>query len=1799
MEPHQEMNEREESQSLLQPGINCQIFAGDVCQKDPPGATTLPEECDQFMGLDSEVTGFLETGDEHIVNYDGEDTPEISLLSNVNASEVSSKDSVRKDKEMEEVFENIRMTSDDKDMADVIPSVETMVFGITENGKMAENTEDKHLMELLSDSETFQVLDMLEYQDDTFSVHICVSEENSALPVELLSALNSLSESVEASTISHLVEEGSGHSMAKKELPADKSVNDYTHVKQTDLKSQFHLQGFKETEALTAVRTPHSSEEQDSLTEKRSPVLKDTTSCEQPVQEAACVPKKSTRKRRKLTVNHLSSCQQLLEGLNKQINSCEAKARASAEVFDTSDTKDEKEECLQLGASSCRSSSSDINTKVGQVRKSRRIAKKKKQMDSKIYFSESSRNCISLSRINRRDMFGQTLLHRAAMEDDLDSICAMIKGGAKVNARDYAGWTPLHEASVAGCFETTHELLKAGADVNCKSHEHVTPLHDAVKEGHYKVAELLLWYGADPLLKNERGKSALEEATNQQMRKLLESYVARSTIHEASAERFTEYPVGDQDGDNKSKSRPKVKARSSERVQHSFIDNTRILKQYSVKLEKKKRKRSSKNNSASQTQNSCRILNETTLKDTCPILKAKQSVRKRATSSVHHQDTSDTIDGAAKEPSMLIGSEIQQESDLDKRNNDGSSETKEVYQSSEPAGTLKSQVTNPCIVTSLNPIQEESASPSLTNLVNESNLQKEEQCAMKHSDESPYDKVDILDDNLHSAEKIYVWSVREEGINLSNEKNRSQYVHSENSMDKINLYCQRDIVIERELRIPKESLPAAREPICLEPGSTTMLPEQETALLSDSDCTVISELCNLNADQNTDKNTSKAVETCNEQIVQVNMEIFSPSAFSQHINRTGVSEYPDTYSDSELTPSVNAKSILLGPKPEENMTCHLETSRNGSEVERNTFVTSQMLDKEAFQGEVLQLEECYEASRKENADNGSDVQSNELETMQSKRIQTKFHENSQSTHWFSSRNEKNVSSNDEQFSQTEEQHKPDSSASSHSKKRERKSSSSQLLYTTTAKINKTNTKGETALHLAAKKGDLALIKSLIASGACVNQKDYAGWTAIHEASSRGFTEIIAELLKAGADVNSKSLDGVLPIHDAVSGNHFEAVHLLLFHGANPNEADNCGGNALDEAICDKMKDLLKSYGATETKEIPKMNNIVGEKNVRPSRPRKTRTCYNCHDHLVFHSKPSGRKCVTHESISEVLQDIEEKQDRLSFFELRSQSDADLYIQKLSQIQNILNDVLAKQKSERDELAKKYRASVESFKQGALREQLVNLASRQKSLLLMAQTQKKLGQKIQNYKNTRKESSGSAKEVANRLSSGANSYTKNGTSDGTVPHPGIVRALKTNRVMENSFIEQEPRQHPNRSLDLAGGNVEIISQEVGSQNMVCENRFSKYNTEEVPNSKSLKATEQITLPSEHICLTQQSYGKEVDYIPWTLQGDKLLNGTSRLCISHNSEAGSIEVNSNLNQPTTESQHLGTKEFLQQCSNMNEVLQKQQELESMHHCIRTNILPNSRVTQDASLKATGTFLDALSKSKISQNTAQCSDSQYSEKQLKIKENRRKRNQLLDLLEQGKLQPGDDVLEFTLQNSRHKASLLGNGKVKTDSSVYQNPVQWIKALLGNDISVSWKYVWNKVTYCGTLLSKIIAENIPKETEVLLQQHKLSERNSIEWDHNEGEDYCCSGHQTTSFQDTDNIQQGVQNPLSTETQSEETLSAVIALKSSYQPTFSKTSRRFLQFNKIVLIKDEEFLPSHIMEQCWDFYVHCENFGF
>uniref|UniRef100_A0A8D2IL32 RAMA domain-containing protein n=1 Tax=Varanus komodoensis TaxID=61221 RepID=A0A8D2IL32_VARKO len=610
---------------------------------------------------------------------------------------------------------------------------------------------------------------------------------------------------------------------------------------------------------------------------------------------------------------------------------------------------------------------------------------------------------------------------------------------------------------------------------------------------------------------------------------------------------------------------------------------------------------------------------------------------------------------------------------------------------------------------------------------------------------------------------------------------------------------------------------------------------------------------------------------------------------------------------------------------------------------------------------------------------------------------------------------------------------------------------------------------------AAIKGDLSLVKSLIASGACVNQKDNAGWTAIHEASNRGFTEIIAELLKAGADVNSKNLDGILPIHDAVSGNHFEAVQLLLLHGANPNELDNCAKNALDEAACSKMKELLKSHGASETRVTPCMSN-------------------------------------EHKSINKILQDIKEKQDRLLLFEVKTQRDAGVYIQDLSQIQNILNAVLAKQKSERDDLAKKYRASAESFKQGVLRKQLVKLVSTQKSLLVMAQKQKELGQKIQKYKNMKGVCS--RKQVQSTLGACESSNT---VTSKRVACPDSDTGLETSWVMESRFLEQDPNQHPNRSLNISGGNGEAINEkEVSPQSLVIEDQLGEYNIVEIVNSKSSDPPHQATLPSDLVvCCSQPPYLEEIDFISVASQGKKVPNATPRICTLNSSVVGSVSVD-NINPLSTKAQHVSTNGPLQQCSNINAAshMQPVLELESTHPAThQKNIVTNNRISLNANLEPTGTVFHAV-------------------KQLNPKASRRKRNQLLDLLDQGKIKPGDDVLEFVLQNSKHNASLLENGKIRTgNSTVYQNPTQWIKALLGNDITVSWKYVCNKV---GSSL------------------------------------FCY-----------------------------EMLCFMFLTDSSYQLNSSRKHRRFLQFSRIVLIKDEEFLPCHIMKQYWDFYVSCKNFGF
>lgn len=116
-----------------------------------------------------------------------------------------------------------------------------------------------------------------------------------------------------------------------------------------------------------------------------------------------------------------------------------------------------------------------------------------------------------------------------------------------------------------------------------------------------------------------------------------------------------------------------------------------------------------------------------------------------------------------------------------------------------------------------------------------------------------------------------------------------------------------------------------------------------------------------------------------------------------------------------------------------------------------------------------------------------------------------------------------------------------------------------------------NERGETALHICAKKGDLDGAKKLLDQGTDPNATDFAGklnslsepvtslykswillgWTALHETCNHGHYHLAQLLIKHGANVNKTGLDDVTALHDAASYGNQKLVKLLLDKGADP------------------------------------------------------------------------------------------------------------------------------------------------------------------------------------------------------------------------------------------------------------------------------------------------------------------------------------------------------------------------------------------------------------------------------------------------------------------------------------------------------------------------------------------------------------------------------------------------------------------------------------------------------------------------
>jgi len=141
----------------------------------------------------------------------------------------------------------------------------------------------------------------------------------------------------------------------------------------------------------------------------------------------------------------------------------------------------------------------------------------------------------------------------------------------------------------------------------------------------------------------------------------------------------------------------------------------------------------------------------------------------------------------------------------------------------------------------------------------------------------------------------------------------------------------------------------------------------------------------------------------------------------------------------------------------------------------------------------------------------------------------------------------------------------------------------------------------TALHWAARHGDTALVKMLIAAGANVRATTrLGGYTPLLLASQIGHAQVIDALIAAGADAKGTTASGVTPLMFAAASGQVDAVKALIAHGADVNAAEPTRGEtALMFAAANKRADAVRLLIAAKA-DVNAATKVVSLKTAPPS-----------------------------------------------------------------------------------------------------------------------------------------------------------------------------------------------------------------------------------------------------------------------------------------------------------------------------------------------------------------------------------------------------------------------------------------------------------------------------------------------------------------------------------------------------------------------------------------------------------------------
>jgi ankyrin repeat protein len=112
------------------------------------------------------------------------------------------------------------------------------------------------------------------------------------------------------------------------------------------------------------------------------------------------------------------------------------------------------------------------------------------------------------------DEMGETALHYATAEANLEAARLLLQHNADVHARDHSGKPPLHNAAIAGHAEMVKFLLTRGADPKLQDENFDTALHYAVlaQTPSPAVLDALVAAGADVNAPNNLDQTPIDLA---------------------------------------------------------------------------------------------------------------------------------------------------------------------------------------------------------------------------------------------------------------------------------------------------------------------------------------------------------------------------------------------------------------------------------------------------------------------------------------------------------------------------------------------------------------------------------------------------------------------------------------------------------------------------------------------------------------------------------------------------------------------------------------------------------------------------------------------------------------------------------------------------------------------------------------------------------------------------------------------------------------------------------------------------------------------------------------------------------------------------------------------------------------------------------------------------------------------------------------------------------------------------------------------------------------------------------------